>query len=136
MSSLSMAIGEGIQTFRIRNFDQYFSVVEDLGPDQMSSLSKAIGEGIQTFRIRNFDQHFSVVEDLGPDRANWMRSRKIVKLNGEDIYYVLVEVFYKDFEEFVVRITTDLETINWKEIADNTEKYRWRGPVLDSRYIN
>ena len=102
----------------------------------MTSLSKAIGDGIQTFRIRNFDQHFSVVEDLGPDRANWVKSRKIVKLNGEDIFYALVEVYYKDYEEFVVRITTDLESINWKDIADRTEKYRWRGPGLDSRYIN
>ncbi len=102
----------------------------------MSWLSIAIGDGIQTFRIRNFDQHFSLIEDLGPDRANWLESRKILKLNDEDVYYALVEVFYKDFEEFVVKITIDITSINWKEIADRTKNYRWRGPQLDARYIN
>lgn len=102
----------------------------------MNSLSKAIGDGIQTFRIRNFEQHFSIVDDLGPDYANYLESRKIVKLIDEDILYALVRVPYKDIEEFVIRITTDINSIDWKEIADRTEKCRWRGPELDQRYIN
>ena len=38
MSSLSKAIGDGVQTFRIRDFDQHFSLVEDLGPDKKNFL--------------------------------------------------------------------------------------------------
>ena len=102
----------------------------------MDSLSKAIGEGIQTFRIRDFDRYFSVVEDLGPDYANYLESRKIVTLDDEDILYALVRVPYKDVEEFVIRITTDIDSIDWKEIAKRTEECRWRGPELDLRYIN
>jgi len=102
----------------------------------MSNLSKAIGDGVQTFRIRNFDQHFSIVEDLGPDYANFLESRKIVNLIDEDILYALVRVPYKDIEEFLIRISTDIKSINWKEIADRVERCRWRGPQLDQRYIN
>jgi hypothetical protein len=102
----------------------------------MDNLSKAIGDGVQTFRIRNFDQHFSIVEDFGPDYADYLESGKIVKLIDEDILYALVRVPYKDMEELMIRITTDINSINWREIADKTEYCRWRGPELDQRYIN
>ena len=102
----------------------------------MRSLSEAIGDGVQTFRIRDFDQHFSIVEDLGPDHKNHLASRKLVTLVGENLLYVLVEIFYKDLEEFVIRINDDVSKINWKEMARKAEQYRWRGPSLDSRYIN
>ena len=101
----------------------------------MSGLSKVIGIGVQTFRIRDFNQNFSVVEDLGPDYPNYLAFRKIVKLVDEDVLYAWVGVPYKDIEEFVIRIA-DIVSINWKEIADTTEKCRWRGPQLDARYIN
>ena len=39
MSKLSKAIGVGVQTFQIRDFDQHFSVVEELGPDWPNYLA-------------------------------------------------------------------------------------------------
>ena len=39
-------------------------------------------------------------------------------------------------EEFVVRINTNLESIDWSEIAATTEKCQWRGSELDKRHIN
>ncbi len=38
MNSLSKLIGMGVGTFRIRDFDKHFSVLEDLGPDYPNFL--------------------------------------------------------------------------------------------------
>jgi hypothetical protein len=100
-------------------------------------LSHKIGIGIQTFRIKNFWGLFSLVEDLGPDYEKYLESRKIVKLNDEDEYYALVQIPYKDIEEFVIRIDkTILSIIDWNNIAEISSKCRWRGPKIDKRFIN
>jgi hypothetical protein len=90
----------------------------------MGTLSKRIGIGVQTFRIMDIDRYFTLVKDLGPDYNKFLDSRKIVKLKCQDVYYALVGVPDKDMEEFVVRINTDLESLDGSEFAATTEKWQ------------
>lgn len=100
-------------------------------------LSIKIGKGTQTFRIRDFKKQFSEINNLGSDRKNFLKSRKIVNLTAENKLYVLVEVTYKDIEEFIIPIDDqNITDIDWAEIVKKTSSLRWRGSPIEDKYIN
>jgi hypothetical protein len=78
VNSLSKAIGIGVQIFRIRNFDQHFSVVEDLGPDYPNFLEsrkivKLIDESVlyALVRVPYKDIEEFVIRIADAESINW-----------------------------------------------------------------
>ncbi|MBN2041805.1 MAG: hypothetical protein JW864_17345 [Spirochaetes bacterium] len=103
-------------------------------------LSERIGKGVQTFRIKGFENLYTEVMDFGPDHENFLQSRKVIKLKSENKYYAMVEIPYKDVEQFIVLLENCnfefFNDIDWVNVAKTTESCLWIGPQFESRFIN
>jgi len=100
-------------------------------------LSEAIGKGVQLFRIRKPMRHFEELADLGSMSDVMIAGRKVWRLKGSKIHFALLSIPYKDVEDILVRADSpDWSEWNWKALAEIADGCRWRGPKMDTRWIN
>ncbi len=96
----------------------------------------AIGLGVQTFRIRDIDGQFEKIETLGPDYPKYLASRAVWVCRSCAKYFARIQVPYKDIEEFLIPMeNSDWQSWDWGQLAERSNRCRWRGSQLDSRYV-
>lgn len=97
---------------------------------------EAVGEGVQLFRIKSPKRHFEEIEELPPKTELYISRRRVWKAKSGDAWYALLTIPYKDEEEILVRApSADWSDWDWKALADQADRCRWRGASLDARYV-
>lgn len=99
-------------------------------------VTDAIGEGVQLFRIKSPKLHFDEVTELPPKYDLYIGRCRVWKAKGEDSWYALLTIPYKDEEEILVRApSAEWSEWDWKALADKADRCRWQGSSIDPRYV-
>ncbi len=90
---LSDKIGKGIQTFRIKNFNNLFTVVEDLGPDFPNYLNER-----KVVKLISENKYYALVEVPYKDIVQF-----IVQLNDNELNVIDWKLIAKSTERLLWR---------------------------------